>query len=924
MFDEMKEKLTAAGYKINDEYDIDTMQYLERRILKHSDEETVLYEFARQQMLKLQEEDETALCMGNTTLFTTEVEDVAAMNQTIMSADSTLGKERSDVVRKWVMEGVLLDTQQTDEELFIGLMQSEYANKYSWYDVEASVRRYIALLRPLYTEVRKQEDDRIYRRNKSRANLAHNLVQVERDNLTGILEKERHVLIRQVIDTGDGEFWTICPVCGKRTKLVGPAIRIMAYPTERGVRKKIFSGFMGCETSGCDTALMFSPNEYVAMGKDYLKLCAKSIDAFVDSTKRICPSASVLHTALPVSAVKDSIDSIVIYESLIAPVINENEDGRVTIFVNDNEMLKAAERFYFKLQGARKITGSTKDESGVMAQENETGVQDGGEGYRTASAGQAGAWTYHDVAVLTAQCLSKDYYLERNKALFSLILFVKSNPLLESTIMRGDAWNLETLIIFLRRYVARENPRSLSEAEVVSIRSTLARAGIATEDEPEKLLKVAVNEIAELEHRLAEKETEYEARLHDLMRFEDELAYTKITRVNSCNVSDLEQLLATEESTRFFYRVADRMIINSYAGDFCNYWTALGIMRARRVQNICSERTDMNSVEKSLQDLENEGWYTQKTYQKMIPIFKRNSELIEKLQRLQKCYLEADYYNFCKVVYTLDPFEFPLGQQGDELKKLLYDFYDEARVVAGKSKAQVYLAEDFSDAEILGCSKCDEIVFGRYVLKRQAGESINDYCERYFSWDGSVNENNVHDNFEKFRPLNKYGVVLSVCANLYNAEFESFGKSIFMSALLCDPCYEKDPSWKLKKNLGVSLMQQNIIKTVEVSQVKIRNPGGFYRMVNGIYLTSAEEGIDKLRDVYESMTIRTSASADDIEKALDFCACVKEMYEELEMKTDEDGELLQDSLEALDEIAGYAGDTVKRIMGWERNDLCIA
>lgn len=920
MFENLKAKLVELGYVVDDNMDFATLERLRKRVGSSLEsEDATLLKFAKDQLDGLQDA-EKEIQMSYATLIDNGRDDTIAENANITSADALLDIELSTSIREWVMQAVISNVRVTDDELFESFINN---GKFSVEDTalkDAAIMRYISVLRPMYVQIHEREAEKYVRQVKSRKKLANAFVSSERKKASAIVNAKHRAVIRQLFEVEDGKFETNCPICGKRTALDGTAFTLMAYAAEKGQHRQFCCGDMVCSTEGCGTALLFAVEEYMTMLKIFNQRCGKSIDAFMVAAKKECTGASVMHVNVPVSAVSDCLEDIVVGES--RPILERVDDAKsvVQVNINDDEMMEATRRFYFKLKGL--ISADGNDECQMFTESSSEAVpfdtKNEALGMQGGSAtGKETGWTYHDVAVFVTQCLSKDYYVEKNKAIFSLVSAIKLNPYLDSSISMGSIWTLDVAIAFVERYQRVNSVKSLRKEELIELCSSLRMVQTdvpGTEVEILDSVKAALPALKELRQKLILRRDRV---LGELEEFERELSYIKVARISASKLSDLEQIFADGKSVSLFNRVADRMIINTYAGEFYNYWSSLNVVRQSVMRGICDIKADRNSVRTSLQSLCKEyGLFSDTALNKMSIIYDRDAQMADALRKLHRYYVNADFYEFCKTAANVPYLDIPRTKVGIRIADMLKDFNRVVGDVMTKTKAQVYLTRDFSDDEIARCDKCSEILFRRWVLKREEGESIDEYCERTMSWDGTVSGNvKVHDNFELFNTIENFGTALSVCSNIYDAEYDSFSKSVFMSELLCDAYYNAQSFENVGRVLGLTKMQQNIIKTVSRDSVFFDSPDLDYKVVHGIYLSSINTTMDQAMERYDCLDLKVGMRGCEMRTAFRLSSELEHAYQVSQNIIDEDGNVTNDTLEVFDEIAGYVGTTVDEVLG---------
>ena len=219
---------------------------------------------------------------------------------------------------------------------------------------------------------------------------------------------------------------------------------------------------------------------------------------------------------------------------------------------------------------------------------------------------------------------------------------------------------------------------------------------------------------------------------------------------------------------------------------------------------------------------------------------------------------------------------------------------------------------DFTKEEIAGCDACHSLIFERYTPIRLKDESIEDYCKRYDAMEGHIDPLISRDNKRLFEPFRQCFVDLSLCSVVEDAEFVSRGKSIFMDALLCQCCDTVGNEDVVESSLGVSIMQQNIIKTVLPAVIGFVGHEKLYKIMKGTYLSPVRTRMNTIRAHYDATNVSITMSAKEITRSFDF---VQELQTILVTDVaDEEGYVDSESVE--NEIAGYYGGEYEDLLKW--------
>lgn len=905
---ELKEKLQEDGYAVSDDLEFTELEALHMRLYKDEEQEQKsLKAFAsgqKQQLEGLLNE----VRAKQATLLPSGVDYLTLQEESTFSVDSVLGRDLCVAVSRCVNNALREDPDITDEEVYDAFVET-HDNFRSQVTLHSDLlRRYICTYIPIVRENIERNCNVIRSSERTRGRLAHYLNRTEIKNTAALTNAESYSVIRQIYEFDDGHFETKCPKCGEIIRLDMPIFRIIAFASESRPQKKLFIGHIGCK---CGNALLFKSEEYGQMLRQYQAECFTGIDAYMNEAKTVSQGAVELITSIPISVVKEYLPFLFVHASddtTEKRTVIETDEQNEVVIVDDKEFEQAVKQFYFKLHGLGAPRISNSD---VKSIENATSnITDSS--HQSALHSTSVYWTYHDTAVYVMQCLSKEYYTEHKRALFSLLASINGNPHLSAIVSVQPIWDLQDAITFLSQFKNRKNVRVLQLEEINQLKFyivSVAKQKLLSDD---KLLEQAASCIDVLKEQLNKCIVERDRMLDDMERNADALAFTKILRINSCRAEDLQQYLGDAKAVRIFNEIADRMLIKTYAGEFFEYWRSFNIVRSNTLDNIFVVRSNAASVKKSLEELHKKLFYKPESLNKFRNIYDRDAVYESSMSKLHRDYLNVDYYNFCKDLDSIDTENVRDGAVFDTLVRMSQ--LGDVAAVARKTKAEVYLT-DFTPAEIASCPACNDLVFGRYIPIRQDGESIDNYCKRFEQESSNADFLKVRDTLDMFECFHDYVLQLSVCSIITDAEFKSRGKSIFMDALLCECCGDSNCEGFLTSMIGVSQMQQNIIKSITPDYVSFEHTGVVYKILHGIYMSSAHTVIDELCKKSSEINVFATMSAKQIQDSLDCKGALIDLVM-AEAQVDADGESTNDKDDVLAELTDYFGDNYYAFEEW--------
>ena len=136
-----------------------------------------------------------------------------------------------------------------------------------------------------------------------------------------------------------------------------------------------------------------------------------------------------------------------------------------------------------------------------------------------------------------------------------------------------------------------------------------------------------------------------------------------------------------------------------------------------------------------------------------------------------------------------------------------------------------------------------------------------------------------------------------------------------MDALLCECCNQVDVNDFLTTRLGISLMQQNIIKAVKPDYVSLCDTVYDYKLLHGMYLSSVYNEMEAMSLGVSNTNVFVTMTAKQISAVLDVRSSLASLVV-AEARVDEDGEIQDDREDVVTELAGYYGAGVEDFEEW--------
>lgn len=896
---ELTTKLQSLGYDTQD-LSIETMRSLNGRIPESLEEENeAISSFAKVQGLSVISTIKS-IRDSSATLLSTNSKSATKIAKMTNGSVNVLGSDLHNIVNKFVQAYVI-----DNENPSVDGCWSDFMNARSPIDNRVTangeaIYAAIGTLLPMYKKLQQHTISVEERVQIDRSNIAQYLLRDEAAGVNSVLNGNKDKrYVRQIFSVND-KYYTKCPVCGEHIEIAQPMLNILEYVSENGQRvnnsninTKItyFMNGIVCTNEQCNTVLVLTPDEYNIIYKQKLDSCGSGINNFMESAATKSKGAAILRVGVSAAEVGNTLPYIFV-ENDTADVIHEDVEMKPAIFC-DADMQDAIRKFYFKLHG---MTPITLNGSASATNNANDAVTDDCTERRTAleyredvtihntmkKACMASNWSIHDTAVFVTQYLSKDYHVEHNQALFSLVMMIKNNPVLKHYLSLHDIWDLQIVIRFL------ENSANLKLANVESNAQLLDAIKAVTQfidgntevldkDSASDLLKHLSNNLPQLRDKCTAMITARNQALDCMYEFHEGFSYTPVVKFNSIQYSELCNFMGDSKAVIVFNEIADEMIVRAYADKYFKVWepvvakfnaTGYSTLNKRLVESANVQKISA-SVNRILDKFG--AVHTQSEMQNVYSWSKEDAVL---LQHLRKSVVSGNFYRFCinickfnsDVFVPCVPSSILSCMCAVTLKGVAED------LVAGYSEAEFYLKEDFSLEEIHSCAAVRRLQFGRFIPCRLENESINDYCTRIMNWNGVIApEIPVRDNLKRFLEMTddvQFWVCLGCSSLPYDANFNNYNISIFTSAFLLDAVYRNDTKenvsdW-IAKHLGVSKMHQNIIKSVPLSVICFDRPDLVYALTHGIYSIDSANSIYQFGSDIDNLQVKSITSNEDV------------------------------------------------------------
>lgn len=728
---------------------------------------------------------------------------------------------------------------------------------------------------------------------------------------------ERLSFIRQVKHCGENKYKIVCSGCGRSILLQESMLSIIIFPTESGSEKSIFPKAAVCS---CGRGFIFTPQDYLEILRFFLHSNRININNFLQCSTNFCKGASFVRVEPSLQLLEDTLEYMITHELQEGDTSPEEyTETLAQLPTNDIAFLDAVKRFYVKLTGyevKENIGSSMSFEStvgshGVITQNTmgdaDTGIE------------------FAELACYFCSCLGKNYKSTKNKALYSLLSKLSNSAQLEGYLNATKIWSLKNHLTLIQRNQGSLNTVTHEEfLELLSLNQYLGGSvfeQLDTVENRERLHRSLQEKRDVLADKILYLERKREELLQSLSRDYFALSFCKILNLSNYKMANLDAFVCDPVSLNLFNYIADRMIITNYAGEFFDYWINLHLVNKSSVISSLTEKTGMLEIRKIIcreverlfdkTGISHNGVCS--TYDWLEMCFAMSAEVHKPLQNLYLEYENGNFYRFCQnyLKIPIDTSIFFGQEYSQRFADFLEVFAKEAQIVCSVQEYQFYL-KDFTLEELDEVDKqyqIEDMIFGRYVPKRLQGENFSMYYERFMRFkQKDATHVEVYDTLEYFEAVFPWLAEIATCSLLYEMEYTSYTSSAFMVSLvliLQKMCSRESVSTLL----GISKSHLNIIKS-SVTPMKLDSQHSLvaedtYRLLNGIYFTSAASYLANLLNKYEKVILPLSISWSDRISKFDIYRELKVLKEQDYLAYDDEGDPVDDMEEALEEMLLY-------------------
>lgn len=639
------------------------------------------------------------------------------------------------------------------------------------------------------------------------------LFKKDKKDLENLIEENKQhnvVYVKQVIQN-DNDFFIKC-ICGKHVK-ISLASKLFIYGENDNFNIDYFP--LGTRCPYCGKIHIFSENdlaEYIALFKIKYSDILKN---FVVSSIKNCHSGSFGKYKVSIPKISefftndmltDKIDDIDIVidnnnEEVVDPFAVELQSDKaymeaitdfekqINNFSKDTQMLKPG---LFNIRSGNKIIHSFDIKKAGIERDSEISkeLQEQIEHLENYSKTNK-TTTYGVMATFLASQINLDYRKTKNRAIFSLLLSIQSNPVIRAYTGLGDLNEMYANLKDLQECLSFS-----SSAFPVGYKSIFANILSTYNIRIPNVESFDVEDFwtkaIELQKDLKRKIEDYEVNLEELKNLlyamEEALIYTKIVNVNSMQLSEISYLLADEQFAQFCDRVADRMIITNYAEKIVS-WRSKTANDLNKVQDIKTFRETciafINSGLEGYRMVQNSEAFNKNKFQILDKYYKvtkdtsflKISASADIYDALKKC----DYARAIKMCYKMSLDAVQLGDSCAELVtracEHINSFYEKrVDLCALEDNTFYFVLAGFLVEEI--DESCIYKFSTKHIPKRFEHETVEQYILRV-----KEDENVITvESSEIFKEIYKDLIVIMLISNACKLDMKSFVNTVFMKS----------------------------------------------------------------------------------------------------------------------------------------------
>ena len=717
--------------------------------------------------------------------------------------------------------------------------------------------------------------------------------------------------IRQVIVRDDG-CYVRCPVCGEETKLTGPMMRCITVQKkdDHGVFLVSLPEIIMCK---CGAGHILT-NVDLTKFELYLKSMEQN------ALKVLNDNAGIMSPVYPISQFsiaqklceidqeitakygrqKDSNVNIFLFEkdTSIEPSVEVEGDAGLAeeqpeVFdtfnvITNSEFRKAVKEFRERLRMMSSVDDSEDEEIISSDDEDDPALMLEMQSYKSVKLlDEEARLSYKLMAALVAVSISEDYQTLKNQALYSLISVFHENALFMEVMDGNNLWDCRMTEFSIKQLTKKKVFDSAALHDLMIYYNALFGDKILTTEEltDARVAEVVTrlnDSLASLEEKSRVLSENKQRLIKAIRESQDALAFTKIVKVTSVNLSTLESIITSNEIAELFDEITDRMIITNFSDKFYDAFIMMSRTQATTLKgfdNAVDTNTAIAACDKFIRSKVVDDI---RGHVSMQPVAFEYFSLATDISAntWEPCYKLDGYVHTCNVfgvLSTINDLDNVDSRQisteyslvFEESLKRVHEFADKMQHVGSMNQNIFYLTDvGFTREEIDDYVGSIDFHFNRYMLLREENESLDSYLARLRK---AINEGMFRDKPHKdyYKVLEPYVYDLFIlCAGGYFYSFESnkFILSAFIISLI--NTYVRYVPQKLTLNkFGFSDELFNLVRT-NLYKIGYRPDHGriAHQLLDTNYSTDLASVLAEWSSKYNECIIHSTDSLQDFEK----------------------------------------------------------
>lgn len=866
-----------------------------------------------------------------------EYDDYDLLRSSTLNSPDYIDKRSIYFILDSIMNTLRTDKPVDSTKIYSELMALPGVDKVALDLHYGDVLNYIETLEPVVRSTLSKELKYSEQQKKKRWSVAKQLLAKTDEELATIKSASEKTYLRQIYKTSNGKFYTICPICGEKVFLEMPVLSMILFPTERDISINVLPSPILCKNNH---ALLLLDYEYVQLSKFLLQgsgdaAARKSaITGFTRGSENFCRGASFIRICPTIYEVEEALQYLIaeVAEDDITAQTLDLAEKKDIYAIDDNDYHSAVLQFYARLKAIRgkshAVCGKSDNALSSGSMLANTSEKGGVTNIPPDIAHDENKMSYREVAVYMTQCLSLDYEVEKNKAIFSFLYYLQENPYYQRVFNQEIVWCYKDYAVLLEQMKVDFQllPKDVL-VELMVLHNHFNPSNPVMEDSPAERLRLQQNLqkfLPEIKKIITELQQERDIAFKRLSDCKEQLAFVKILKLSNYHLRELNAYLWDEQIAEFVFEIADRMIINNYAGDFCTYWQRLALVTKSNLRInlletsylVHAKNSIFNAMKKLFDETADKTVSSKLTADTFDICFKLDPSMQAVLHDCYSYFKAYDYYSFCQsILEVLPSTNLYFGTEyGYLFEKLCYEVNKRSVDVLNKSSTEFYL-QDFTPEELTGVDT-SELIANRYVLRRLPDESVHAYVERFkqVRSENAFNAVNSYDKMQLFAGLEEFFQIISTFSLVYDIEYESYIQSMFMVTLI-NFLVKNFPKSTCAELLGVSKENlafiENDVASLEILQMDFMASETFCRIFNGIYFTSVADKMENIWENYTNVIIKASKSLNKQLCGYNPYSLLTELLAEEYYKLADDGEPIYDKNEVLFEISEFGKEDPK-------------